>query len=26
VTDGVAFFRRYHNIETRVGFDPAYQT
>ncbi|MCK9519450.1 MAG: hypothetical protein M0R74_10585 [Dehalococcoidia bacterium] len=26
VTDGIAFFRRYHNIETRVGCDPAYQT
>ena len=26
VADGVAFFRRYHNIETRVGCDPAYQT
>lgn len=26
VADGITFFRRYHNIETRVGCDPAYQT
>ena len=26
VADGIAAFRRYHNIETRVGSDPAYRT
>jgi len=26
VNDGIAAFRRYHNIETRVGSDPAYRT
>ena len=26
INDGHAFFRKYHNIETRVGTDPAYRT
>lgn len=26
VSDGRAFFRRYHNIETRIGADKAYRT